>query len=300
MNKLRKVIALIKHYKGIIDTIVNANNMILYNANRKALKNRVNLHYWLSGETTNAIHNLGDELSPIIVDYVLKLKGLSITNAVRGKKHLYALGSIIQFGYQNTTIWGSGFLEKEPFLKKNLFQRWPLRRLDVRAVRGPLTRERLLQFGHNCPEIYGDPGILMPLIYKPKVEISKEYMIIPHFTKDSYYIDKYGKENVISMISDDYKNVIDQICSCKKIISSSLHGIILAEAYGIPAVFLKDRPSFKDFKYLDYYFSTNRFDIKIADSAEEAISIEPMRLPSDIEKMQQNLIAAFPYDLWNY
>ena len=53
-----------------------------------------------------------------------------------------------------------------------------------------------------------------------------------------------------------------------------------------------------DFKYLDYYYSTGRKDIKVASSYEEAMQMEPLPLP-DLSKLQQGLLDTFPYDLWN-
>jgi pyruvyltransferase len=53
----------------------------------------------------------------------------------------------------------------------------------------------------------------------------------------------------------------------------------------------------KDFKYLDYYYSTGRKDIKIAESFEEALNMEPLKLP-DLKPLQEGLMKSFPYDLW--
>lgn len=54
------------------------------------------------------------------------------------------------------------------------------RHLDIRAVRGTLTREVFLKLGHKCPEIYGDPGVLMPSVYQSKnIEKTYNYMVIP-------------------------------------------------------------------------------------------------------------------------
>lgn len=48
---------------------------------------------------------------------------------------------------------------------------------------------------------------------------------------------------------------------CPEVYSSSLHGIILAEAYGVPAVMFRSYDKSVDFKYLDYYASTGRYDV---------------------------------------
>ena len=83
------------------------------------------------------------------------------------------------------------------------------------------------------------------------------------------------------------------------VISGSLHGIILAEAYGVPVIFLRDREPDKDFKYNDYYASTNRDNYKYASSVEEAFTMQPETLPDNMCDLQRGLIESFPYDLWN-
>ena len=85
----------------------------------------------------------------------------------------------------------------------------------------------------------------------------------------------------------------------RKIISSSLHGIILAETYGVQAVFLNtgDYVDKALMKYYDWYFSTGRMCVKIARTMEEAKEMEPMSLP-DLTELREKLMAAFPYDLW--
>ncbi|MCC8107379.1 MAG: polysaccharide pyruvyl transferase family protein [Clostridiales bacterium] len=78
--------------------------------------------------------------------------------------------------------------------------------------------------------------------------------------------------NFLNIGTNDYKQYIKQMLLSKKIISSSLHGIILAEAYGIPALFLNTGGYVSEalMKYYDWYYSTNRFDVKMAMSLDEA------------------------------
>lgn len=99
------------------------------------------------------------------------------------------------------------------------------------------------------------------------------------------------------MCTDDYMSAIDEICQYEKVISSSLHGIILAEAYGISAVFFRGLHKTVDFKYLDYYHSTGRTKIKVAENIDEALNMEPLPLP-DLSSLLKGLLDSFPYDLW--
>ena len=111
-----------------------------------------------------------------------------------------------------------------------------------------------MKYGHKCPEVYGDPAILMPLIYQPKVEIKHDLLVIPQYVTEVDFRKNHPELFVVSMNTNDYKSVIDAIASSKKVITSSLHGIILAEAYGVPAVFFRGLGKQIDFKYLDYYY----------------------------------------------
>lgn len=226
--------------------------------------------------------------------------GISFDKEVSKTKHLYAIGSILM-GYQNAVVWGSGFGYMRP--KSLLYsidnKIHKLRHsLDVRAVRGSITREILLSMGYECPEIYGDPAILLPLFFPKERTHEQKYVVIPHYSKllSPEYKDR---ENALGSFKKDWKEFVDCILQSDFVISSSLHGIIIAEAYGIPAVMLHDTPSQDITKYKDWYYSTNRDTFPIADSVEDALNMTPN--PPDkstLKMMQKNLLDTFPKDLW--
>ena len=199
-------------------------------------------------------------------------------------------------GFQNATVWGSGFMnDPQGSIQSRILQRKGLRKLDVRAVRGPLTRQALLKLGHNCPEIYGDPAILMPLLYTPaKVSEKQNYVVVSHMADSARY------ENSVPILTDDYAGFVDRLCGAERVISSSLHGIILAESYGIPAVlFLPEatRGNLTLFKYQDYYYGTHRTEFPVARTIEEALAVTPCPVP-DMTLQRAALLQAFPADLW--
>lgn len=252
------------------------------------LGNNIKLFYW---KYSDKKENLGDFLSKVVVNnFVSQIKG---KNNNTKSRTLYAIGSILGFRCQNAVVWGSGIL----YPSKKRLKRIKFSSLDVRAVRGPKTRQHLLGVGKKCPEIYGDPAILMPKIFNPNIT-EKIYPIslIMHYN-DTFEIPNDMNINVINILTTDYKDFIIQILQSSLVISSSLHGIILSETYGIPAVLLqKDNQSL--FKFEDYYNSTGRYNVLVAKSIQEAIKLQPMPIP-DLSLMQENLLNAFPSDLWN-
>ena len=289
--------------------IHHADDIMLYYPDVKPKDNRVNVHIhdvlktgWDYHDNGKYPYNLGDSLAMPIINFMLDKKGIKADKEVKGRKHLFTVGSGGLRSFQNTTIWGSGILCDE-FRGRWYEKYWDAdhRHLDIRAVRGPMTRDVFLKLGHQCPEVYGDPGILMPLIYQPDFNFvergSREYGIIPQYTTENKVRLYYPDEKIISMNSNDYKSVIDKIVSCKKVYSSSLHGIILAEAYGVPAIFFRSVELKVDFKYKDYYASTGRYDVPMAGSLAEAFSFEAPAIP-DLRELQRGLMGAFPYDLW--
>lgn len=272
----------LKKYTNIIPKFIYRNRINLFNFDIAAVPNEVNLHWW---RMNGAQQNVGDSLSPVVVEYMKKQCGIGNNISGRRNTHLYAIGSIIDGGYQNATIWGSGLIrgDKEFWWRK-------IRKLDVRCVRGPETRRVLINNGYTCPECYGDPALLMPLIYSPKVTEKKyQYRVIQH------YIYRNPLKNSLNPLTNNWQDFIHELVHSELIISNSLHGIILAEAYGIPAILLKHNMNM--FKYRDYYYSTGRYDFPIAESIEEALRMKPAPLP-DLQKLQRNLLDSFPDDLW--
>lgn len=269
--------------KGMVKAFVRRNHIILNDLSKAAEKNTVNLHWW---ELPGAQQNVGDMLSPVVIDYLFHENSISVSVPPPETRHLYAIGSIIDGGYQDAVVWGSGLLRG-----KDRYWWRSLRKLDIRAVRGPLTRQALLDNGYDCPEIYGDPAILMPLFYRPAdLEKRYAYRVVPHMVYGSAY------PNALSPHTADWKAFIDGLVQSELVISSSLHGIILAEAYGVPAILLNDH-DMNLFKYRDYYYATGRSDFPQARSVEEALTMQPAPLP-DLRALQEGLLRSFPAELW--
>lgn len=150
----------------------------------------------------------------------------------------------------------------------------------VLAVRGKLT---LNNFKHNngCDIKLGDPGLLMPFVYPKKLTYKYKLGIIPHFvdTNEKFirmWKNNWQKENIIfiNVLQAPHK-VIEQIKQCQCIISSSLHGLIIADAYNLPNVRIVNRntmPSvFYDYKFDDYYSALNCESIYVEVSGNETI-----------------------------
>jgi len=255
----------------------------------KSKKNQVNLEWW------NERINLGDYLSKVVYDWMIQKNNIKSNSIVKDTKHLMGIGSIIGMGNCDAVIWGSGIHTAKTM--KFVFQQKRYRNYDIRLVRGPITRTILEAADYKCPDVYGDPAVLMPDIYLPH-QVNKAYKVslIQHLNQANQTDNK--RVHRIDVATHDYAAFIDQILQSKKIISSSLHGIILAETYGVPAIFLSKGMSDEKMKFFDWYFSTGRSNIRYATSLEEALDMDPMSLP-DLSNMKYRVLHSFPYDLWN-
>lgn len=276
---------------GLIKKSINNMKTVIINILRKCtifnqldrpiIPFRINLLYY-RGKT----QNVGDHLSKILFDLLLDKQGVK-SRWQNKTLRVSFIGSVIQFIGAKAIIYGSGIL-REDVVKTFARKKIPL---DIRAVRGPLTKKALESIGYSVPSIFGDPAVLLPLFYNPQLEKKEDYIIIPHWTK----VDNYKNHPCLSPITHDWTNFIDRILSAKLVISASLHGIIIAEAYGVPAVFLNDTENEDIFKYKDYYYSTGRYDFNFAHTIEEAFLMEKNEMPSFAE-MQKNLLNAFPFN----
>ena len=266
---------------------INRNKVSI--SGEKSKKNRINLEYW------NRRVNIGDTIAPVIYNWMLQQYNLNPDKEMKKTVHLLTVGSLIGMGNFDAVIWGSGFHTFGSI--RSVVNKRYYRKYDIRAVRGPISAEILKISDYDCPAVYGDPAILMPRIYQPESMPKKyKYSAVLHIDHREVNIPK--GVNYINVETNDYKSVINRMLESEIVISSSLHGIILAESYGIPAVFLGQNMEYETIKFYDWYYSTGRKNVLIANSLEEALQMTPMALPQ-LEEMQKNLMVAFPKDLWN-
>lgn len=274
--------------KGIISRF-----FIFGNIRRPIKLFRINLLYWISDEGRD---NVGDLLSKVVWEWLCNRSGVNPNKLCLKTRKVAVIGSVLSFvGGGKTTVYGAGLMTEKSVLCLNN----PMKgvKLDVRAVRGPLTARALEDAGLPTSNVYGDPAILMPLIYMPKVrKIPGKVVIIPHHSKIERYKGKY--DNVLDTYTSNWKDFIKEIMSADKVISSSLHGIILAEAYGVPCVMLNDYPG-EIFKYEDYYYSTGRHVIPICETIEEGICNSGGEINENLSSMQSALLSVFPIDIFS-
>jgi len=248
--------------------------------------------------------NYGDLLGKYLVEKITAKKVVWVKpsnfNILNWFSPIYVTaGSILTHVNKYCVVWGSGIISKKYHVKKAKFL----------AVRGPKTRDFLIKKGYDVPEIYGDPALLLPNYYNPNIEKKYEYGIIPHYN-DMHVVKDWYKENdkicVINLMTNDLESKTCELLLCKKIISSSLHGIIVAHAYQIPAVWQKfsDKVFGDDIKFQDYMESVNipfytpitRNEIYSFDELESLFLKYPV-LPKIefVEKLKSGLMEVCPF-----
>lgn len=212
--------------------------------------NRVVVVYWWRGKNDK---NWGDKINKFLVK---ELSGKNVVHIddifnFRFFKVYSCVGSIIHhLKYKNVHIWGSGLIENK--IPKNI-------KIDnISAVRGPKTRDLLKHHGYDCPEIFGDPVFLLPRIYNPSLPKQHTVGLIPHYKdKNSDIVKSLMAQGafMIDIFGDD-KEVINNVLKCRNILSSSLHGLILADSYQVPSKWIKiNKLVGNHFKFDDYYNS---------------------------------------------
>lgn len=292
--------------------------------------------FWYKKKGDN--NNFGDELNPYIIKKItgLKIKHLPIADSRYRRiarafkkisknqlsftellslvcsltvKHYYVgIGSVIEWvGGKNCHVWGAGLMNKNGHIKD----------MNFHAVRGEITRKKIVELGYNRPPTVGDPALLLPLIYTPKVDKKYRLGIIPHYVhykevSDRYKNDFIGDVLIIDLL-DDIEIIVDQIFSCKKTISSSLHGVIVSHAYKIPSLWCKignESLAGDNVKFADYFSSVkikpyreieilnmkdilSESQIIFKEFADEANAI------ADIEELQKKLILNAPFKVLN-
>lgn len=215
-------------------------------------------------------------------------------------KNYLCIGTLldaVNYSNKQTVVWGAGVSGQDrDFIIPH----------KMCAVRGYKTIEFLKNRNYPFPTVVGDPALLLPRFYEPKFreerregrlrggeqsegwrgekELRKYRIgIIPHVIDLKHPVveeirNDYPKILIIDLAHyEKWTDVIDQICSCNMILSSSLHGLIVSDAYGIPNCWieLSGKIPAGYFKYQDYGTSVKRelarpfrienlFDIELA------------------------------------
>lgn len=159
------------------------------------------------------------------------------------------------FRYPEVWVWGTGFIDyaekDQPFFKRGM---------RFCAVRGELSRRRAEKLlGRRLDIPTGDAGILASELIDVPAEKTWDVGVVPHICdiNEPSAADLAGtfENSILIDLREDPYEVLRKIAACRVIISSSLHGLIAADSFGIPNrhVLLSDKPKGDGFKFDDYY-----------------------------------------------
>lgn len=194
--------------------------------------------FWLKG------NNFGDMLGPWLYEHITGRKPTFSNKSPR----ILSCGSILGRAVDSDIVWGSGFLDrpKQPRPKG----------IRIRYVRGPLSAEILRKQGHVVPRLYGDPGLLVHrYMHKPDVRYDVGY--VPHYADAGMDVN-LPPDSIRIHPMKPVPYVLERLAACRGVVSSSLHGIVVAESLGISAVWVRISNSVPKFKFRDYYLGTGR------------------------------------------
>lgn len=237
-------------------------------------------------------NNWGDALNPYLLGRLIGCEIVARSNAdCEPGPHVLATGSILQWANADSVVWGTGAISAEVILACS-----PRR---ILAVRGPLTQKICLRSGLDCPAIYGDPALLMPDVYQPRSTRGDALGVIPHYVdQGSAFVARCRAAGltVIDVFSG-IESFVEQVAGCSGILSSSLHGLICADAYGVPSrwIHISDGVLGQGFKFRDYYASLGVEEVPVsvdADSNLHVLESLPWRKPLSVDRaaLRQTLL----------
>jgi len=248
----------------------------------------------------NEAPNFGDAMNPLLLR---ELFGVTAVWAPLREAELTAAGSVIQWitPVRRTSeppihVWGSGFIwgdEPRPIGETVIYH----------AVRGPATA-RLAQVPGAV--VYGDPGLLASYVHRSPSSKRYRLGLVPHLRHKHdpgfAYLEEQGGR--IIDVTDNPSKVIEQIAECEVILSSSLHGLIVADSYDTPNLWItcEPQPFGGSWKFDDYYeaFGLAMQPMRVNTSVSVDHLIESATdgyCRRDIGQMKEGLLDAFPTDM---
>ena len=239
---------------------------------------------------------------------------IDLNNEYDSENYL-TIGSVFYACDRNSIICGTGFISEKDSLgsiKWKFDNKVYNRPKDILFVRGPKTRDKLISIGVDCPESYGDMGILLPLVYPIKYVKNKKYKvgILPHYMDIRYIkpLEDFLKGNNISYVvlnirkADNCQGLIDELSDVEYLITSTLHGIITGLSYNINTIWVKfsDKLTGGVFKYEDFFLSVDYEEYKYIDinSINANIFDNTIKLPKyKLQKLGLSMLERMPFFL---
>mgnify|MGYP006440581225 CR=1 FL=1 len=154
-------------------------------------------------------------------------------------------------------VWGSGFMFDGEVVSAT--------HMHVTAVRGPLSAARLPRMHQRTIGALGDPALLVsrlfaePLCFGTIPKASP--LLIPHFMDLSspywWHMKTQWPEIEITDTLGDPFSLMHRIATSSLVISTGLHPLIVADAYGIPSIWIQVASNVKggSFKFTDHSLS---------------------------------------------
>jgi len=173
----------------------------------------------------------------------------------RRKQHLLAIGSILDFANSNSVVWGTGLLETGALPKE--------RPTYIAGLRGALSAHALKNAGLLIPDALGDPGLVVSRLYGKQVQKTYEVGVVPHYVDQKHPAVQDAARHSDTLVINVMRSpelVCSQILSCAAIASSSLHGIMAADSFQVPNVWIKltDQIEGGGFKFRDHFTVAQR------------------------------------------
>lgn len=240
---------------------------------------------WVATTADHPFANLGDALSPIIVS---ALSGLPIEHQHfdAAKTRFACVGTIGQDLKGGTIhLWGTGIDAQKKVINqgRSSYQCPENTNFYVHALRGPFSAQVFANQGVNVPSVYGDPVWFLPSLIAPAPEKQYELGVIVHLTelaslKDTTTLkEKLLRYQIPNTLASSIRIIttlvpptveaieskIKEITTCKRIISTSLHGLVIAETYGIPCLYLRN--GMKGASQVALYDEQERIDQRMRD-----------------------------------
>lgn len=215
---------------------------------------------WAGSTSTMDYLNIGDALSAVMVA-LLSGRDIERIPAKSGSLRMACVGTI-GHGFEGGEVWfwGTGASPwKNPAAAKHEREAFDVSGetgFKVTATRGPLSESLLTGEAEGTVGVYGDPVWLLPRFYAPRPVKKWKLGVIVHLSElvdrdpeahvkpelVRYAIPEHLKNDIhlintvtpISMTA--IKDRLDEILSCERIVSTSLHGMVFAESYGIPCL----------------------------------------------------------------